>query len=56
MYRVVRASTLYYEDNMKDSKSRYELILPFMLLTDTHLFNNAKETVLHNIISEIYGC
>jgi len=44
MYRIVRASVLYFEKYMKESKGRYELIKPFMLLTDSTLFRKEKET------------
>jgi len=43
MYRVVRASTLYYENYMRESKARYELIKPFMLLVDSAEFYTAKK-------------
>jgi hypothetical protein len=43
MYRIVRASILYYEDYMKGSGLRYELIKPFMLLTSRERFLKAKE-------------
>lgn len=44
MYRVFRASTLYYEHHMRGAKGRYELVKPFMLLTDTADFRRAKRT------------
>jgi hypothetical protein len=43
MYRVVRASILYYEKYMRGTNSRYNLIKPFMLLTSVSEFNIAKE-------------
>lgn len=43
MYRVVRASILYYEKNMQGAKSRYGLILPFMLLTRLERFKTSKK-------------
>lgn len=43
LYRVVRASILYFEDNMKESRARYDLIKPFMLLVDSSKFKEAKE-------------
>lgn len=46
MYRVVRASILYYYNNMKGAGSRYELIKPYILLINTKQFREAqlKET------------
>ncbi len=45
MYRVVRASTLYYNEYMKDSKSRYGLITPFLLLVDSRKYDLAKRNM-----------
>lgn len=42
MYRVVRASILYYENHMRGSGCRYELIQPFLLLVSTNHFKSAK--------------
>lgn len=59
MYRVVRASILYYENHMRGSKYRHDLIRPFMLLVDSNRFMNAKEMVteeylnLCDIVSEM---
>lgn len=59
MYRVVRASILYFDDHMKSSHARHKLIEPMMLLTDSKKFNDAKETMSHqylflcDIINEI---
>lgn len=44
MYRVVRASTLYYENYMRQSKARYELIKPFMLLVDSARFRDSQKS------------
>lgn len=44
MYRVVRASTLYYENFMRQSKARYELIKPFMLLVDSASFRDSQKS------------
>ncbi|MDO8609280.1 MAG: hypothetical protein Q7R95_01910, partial [bacterium] len=41
--RVFRASVLYYENHMKKSKSRYELIKPLALLVNCHDFLSAVE-------------
>ena len=43
MYRVVRASILYYDNNMKNAGIRYELIRPFLLLTNTKKFREDKK-------------
>ena len=43
MYRVVRASILYYDNNMRNTGVRHGLIKPFLLLTDTKKFNEAKK-------------
>ncbi len=45
MYRVVMASTLYYENFMRQSKTRYGLIRPFMLLVDSARFRDSQKSV-----------
>ncbi|MCR4437229.1 MAG: hypothetical protein NUV41_15630 [Eubacteriales bacterium] len=42
MYRVLRASILFYDEHMKQT-SRHELIRPFLLLVDTKRYQYAKE-------------
>ena len=42
MYRVVRAGILYFENNMRESKGRYNIIGPLMLLVDTSKFKQEK--------------
>lgn len=41
MYRVLRASILFYDEHMKQT-SRHELIRPFLLLVDTKRYKHAK--------------
>ena len=43
MYRVLRAGILYFDDNMKDCRGRYELVRPLKLLVHTSDFNDARE-------------
>ena len=45
MYRVVRASVLYYEEYMRQSKARYNLIKPFMLLVSSQKFKEEKKAL-----------
>lgn len=51
MYRVFRASALYYEYHMRGAKGRYEWVKPFMLLTDTAAFIKAKKTRSENYLN-----
>jgi hypothetical protein len=51
MYRIFRASTLYYENYMKDAGYRYRIIKPLMLLTSTMEFSKAKENNTPEYIS-----
>jgi hypothetical protein len=53
MYRVFRASTLYYEKNMRGVRGRYDLIKPYVLLTDTSLFNASKNSNSYEYIELI---
>lgn len=50
MYRIVRASILYYEAHMKASTVRYELVKPMLLLIDSSKFNEAKEKMTNEYI------
>lgn len=43
MYRVLKASTLYFDKYMRDSNGRHKLNEPFMLLTSTDKFRQAKK-------------
>ena len=43
MYRVLRASILYYENHMRGCKGRYDIIKPLILLVDSSKFKEAKE-------------
>lgn len=51
MYRVIRASILYFENFMKSSKARYSLIEPFMLLTDSKKFKGSKERMMSDYLN-----
>ncbi|MCG8499826.1 MAG: hypothetical protein MJB12_05390 [Firmicutes bacterium] len=51
MYRVVRASTLYYENFMRGTKSRYNLVKPFLLLVDTTVFEKAKAKMTEDYLN-----
>lgn len=59
MYRVVRASILAYENLMNYGSARYNIILPYMLLTSLDKYNQAKQAIspeylnLCDIISEM---